>query len=329
MTLARSSPAVNRRPLPRPDRWHRPLIGLALGMTVLALACLVLAVTDPREILGQNAWFKPLKFALSIGIYSVSLAWLIGQAHRLRRLADGLGTVIVIALLVEMVIIAGAAAFGTTSHFNVATPLHAALWSAMGVSIVLVWVASLAVGVVVVLNPGPDAARNLAVRAAVVLALIGMGLAFLMTTPNDQQLADFQGVAGAHAVGVADGGAGLPFLGWSTQGGDLRIPHFLGMHALQAIPLGLLGLELLSRGAPVLRGVRVRFRLVLIGSVAFAAMITVLAWQALSGESIVHPSGPVLAAGAVIALGTAAAAIAVLLIERRSLRSRARSGPGL
>lgn len=256
MTLARSSPAVDRQPLPRPDRWHRPLIGLALGMTVLALACLVLAVTDPREILGQNAWFKPLKFALSIGIYSVSLAWLIGQAHRLRRLADGLGTVIVIAL---------------------------------------------------------------------VLALVGMGLAFLMTTPSDQQLADFQGVAGAHAVGVADGGAGLPLLGWSTQGGDLRIPHFLGMHALQAIPLGLLGLELLSRGAPVLRGVRVRFRLVLIGSTAFAAMLGVLTWQALSGESIVHPSGPVLAAGAVVAIGAAAAVAAVVVVEHRSLRSRAQS----
>lgn len=187
---ATSSPQLS---LPSPDRYHRPLIGLALAMAVLAAVTVVLAITDPREILGQNAWFKPLKFALSIGIYAVTLAWLIGQVHRFRRLTDALGTVTAIALVVEIVIIAGAAAFGTTSHFNIATPLNTTLWVVMAASITIVWLASWAVGVAVAVNPGPDAARNLSVRAGVVLGIVGMGLAFLMTGPTEAQLNDLQG----------------------------------------------------------------------------------------------------------------------------------------
>lgn len=304
--------------LPRPDRWHRPLIGLALTMAGLSVVIGALAIVDTREVLGQNAWFKPLKFSLSIGVYAVTLAWLLGLVRRLRRFADILGTVTAVALVVEIVIIIGAAAAGTTSHFNVTTPLHTSLWTVMAISITIVWLASLALGIALALNPGPDAARNLAVRAGVTLGLIGMALAFLMTSPSSEQLSDFQGVAGAHAVGIADGGAGLPFLGWSTEGGDLRIPHFAGIHALQVIPLILLAFELLSRRFLALRDPHIRFRLVLVATVAFAAMIGILTWQALIGEPIVRPSVPVLTASLATASGVIVATLAVLHRARRA-----------
>lgn len=41
----------------------------------------------------------------------------------------------------------------------------------------------------------------------------------------------------SHTVGASDGSEGYYFLNWSKKFGDLRISHFLGMHALQVLPL--------------------------------------------------------------------------------------------
>ncbi|WP_459642918.1 hypothetical protein [Kineococcus sp. NUM-3379] len=299
--------------LPRPSRWNRPLLGVTVAMAVLTLLTGVLALVDPREVLGQNAWLKPLKFALSTGIYALTMAWLVGLPG-LRRpwLARAVALVTAIGLVIEIAVIGYAAAVGTTSHFNVSTPSSAALWSAMAVSIVVVWAMTLVVGVLVLRSPLPERARTLAVSAGIVLALAGMALGFLMTTPTPEQLEDFQGIAGAHAVGVPDGGAGIPFLGWSTQGGDLRVPHFVGLHALQAIPLVLLVLERASRRVAALRPERTRARLVLVAALGYAAVMALLTWQALQGQPVTAPGAAVLGGAAAIAGGVAAGAAAVL-----------------
>ena len=298
--------------------WHKPLLWLAAAMGVLAVVALVGSLIDDREVLGVNLWIKPLKFAISSAIYSTSLAWVIGLLQKRARLGRLIGTVTVIGLSIEMVIIVGAAAVGLTSHFNVSTPFHAALWSTMAVSIVIVWSMTMVAAIALFRTGLGDAARTLAIRAGAILAVIGMGLAFLMTSPTAQQLASFQGIAGAHAVGVADGGPGLFLLGWSTVAGDLRIPHFVGMHALQVFPLLVVALELLATRVPRLRESAVRARLIVVAIVSFASTLVVLTWQALSGQSIVQPSGPVLVAGVAVAVASLVAAALVLVVPRRS-----------
>lgn len=318
MTRTLSPHAGPTRPPSTPTVWsavrlHRPLLVLAVVSAVFAAVCVIGLLVDPREILGQPAWAKPLKFALSIALYSVTLAWMIGLATRARRLLSLLGVVVVVALVLEMVVIVGAVVTNTTSHFNVATPLATAAWALMAVSIVVVWLVTVVVAIVLFRAPLGDPARSLAIRAGLVIGLVGMVLAFLMTSPTAAQLNDFQGVAGAHAVGVADGGAGLPLLGWSTEGGDLRVPHFIGMHALQALPLLVVGLEFAAARVPVLRSVAVRARLVLAATVGFAGLVALVTWQALRGQSVVAPDGLTLTAALGLVVGIGAWATLVLV----------------
>ena len=308
----------------RPLRWHRPLLALAAAMVGLAAFTAVAMFVDPREVTGLNVWVKPFKFAVSTAIYSVTLAWLLGQLVRLRRVAWVAGTFAAIALAIELVIITAFAAVADTSHFNVTTPLHAAAWATMAFSIVVVWVVTLLVALALFRNRLGDPARSLAIRAGALLAVLGMGLAFLMTGPQGDQLSDYQGIVGAHTVGQADGGPGLPLLGWSTVAGDLRIPHFVGMHGLQALPIFAIVLELLARRIPLLTDAVLRFRLVAIAAVTYLAVVGLTAWQALIGQSIVRPGGPVLVA--VVAVGVVAVAAAVLAVAVAVRGRAARAG---
>ncbi|MDR6611044.1 hypothetical protein [Leifsonia sp. 1010] len=301
--------------------WHRPLMTVAALMIVSTVVCLVGLLVDPRQIAGMEAWAKPLKFSLSILLYSVTWAWLIAHLPRWRRIAHVAGTVVAVALIVEQVLIVGAAAAGTTSHFNVSTPLASAVWGVMAISITTLYVCTFVTTIAVFFLRLSTRSTTIAVRAGALIALAGMGLAYLMTGPTAAQLADFRGIAGAHTVGLADGGPGLPVLGWSTVGGDLRIPHFIGMHALQLLPLLAVLLGWLGRRWHPLADDRVRTRLVVVATAAYAAVLALVTVQALAGQSIVRPDGVFLAAGWTIAVAALLAAAAILTFRPRPLPS--------
>jgi hypothetical protein len=301
----------------RAARWHRPLMAVAALMVLCTVVCLVGLLLDPRQLLGANVWLKPLKFSLSIFIYSVTWAWLIAHLPRFQRTAHRAGTVIAIALAVEQAAIVGAAAAGITSHFNVSTAFSTTLWSVMAVSITILYLATFVTTVLLFWFRLPTRSLTIAVRAGAALALVGIGLAFLMTGPTADQLNDFQGVAGAHTAGIDDGGPGLPLLGWSTVAGDLRIPHFVGMHALQVIPLFAISLVALGRRVRLLADDRMRTHLVVVATASFAATLTLLTAQALAGQSIVQPSGVFLVASWAVVVATIVSTVVVLVLGRR------------
>ncbi|GGM41464.1 hypothetical protein ACFFX1_12740 [Dactylosporangium sucinum] len=309
-----TTPTTLNASVARVVRRHRPLMALSAAMAALAVACAAGLLLDDRTVVGAPVWLKPFKFSLSLMVYSGTLAWMITLIDRGRRLAHRAGTLVAVSAAGEMLLIVGQAARGRPSHFNTTTPLDDAILQAMGGTITLLWAGTLVLGVLLFRAAIADRANRWAVRLGVVLSLVGMSLGGLMVLPNAEQRraleAGVDTVVGAHSVGVADGGPGMPLTGWSTTGGDLRIPHFVGLHALQVLPLLALLLAVLAHRYPRLTERR-RTGLVLLGAALFTGLLALVTWQALRGEPLVHPGAATLAAAGLLAAagvaGTAAA----------------------
>lgn len=267
---------------------HRPLNVLALASLGGAVIAGVLYFVDPRELLGVPLWEKPLKFLLSTVAYSMTFSWFYGLITRGRRTVWWLGSIMAAMLLLELAIIIGLASVGLTSHFNVSSGFHIAMWSIMASGISTLWVVTFLVGVFLWRAHTIQPLLRTGIRWGLATGLAGMGLAFTMTPPQPGQIDNWEGIAGAHTVGSADGGLGLPFLGWSTEAGDLRISHFLGLHGLQALPL----LALLLTVA--VSSVALQRALLHGTAVTYSLLVVVTYIQALLGESIVSPSPAIL-----------------------------------
>jgi hypothetical protein len=188
----------------------------------------------------------------------------------------------------------------------------------------VLWVANLVIAAVLLRERSLPPTTAWAVRLGLVVALLGMAVAFLMTSPSGYQIDQARATgsmtsAGAHAVGVPDGGAGLPLVGWSTTGGDLRIGHFVGLHGLQAIPLLALGLGLLAGRVAVLASERVRTRLVWVGAAGWLGLTVLLTWQALRAQPLIAPDALTVTAALALVVLTVGAAVVVLARGSRSV----------
>lgn len=295
-------------------RWHRPMMGFAALMAVMVLVCTGGLLFDDRILTGEPIWSKPFKFAISMLLYCVTWAWMVSLLTRWRRVAERVSTVIVTVLGVEYAIMVAQVIRGETSHFNISSALNTTLWAIMGISIAVLWTGTLVLTVMLVRTPVKDAANRWAIRLGALLSLAGLALGTLMVTPTDAQLNAPKGsaladIAGAHSVGVVDGGPTMPITGWSTTGGDLRIPHFVGMHALQLLPVLAIVLGALATRVPRLRAEGTRMRLVVVGAAGYAGLVALVTWQALRGQSLIHPDAVTVAVAAALVMAVAAGAL--------------------
>jgi hypothetical protein len=291
----------------------KSLFWLAVICVVVAVALIPLWILDSRELLGVSVWEKPIKFYISVAIFSFTYSWLSSFLIRGGRWVRLTGLVIAVSLAVEIVIILAMASIGETSHFNVSTPTAIAIWSIMATFISIVLFSTIFISLMIMFQKQQEFNLKLALALGSINTAVGMGLAYLMTWPTATQLANYQGIAGAHAVGVSDGGPGLPFLGWSTVAGDLRVGHFFGLHSIQVAAI-LLALSLLMP-------VAFRIPLIVVGNITWLGFVGIVTWQSLRAEPFASPSALTLS-GLAFLLAVAALSFALLVMVQSRSKSK-------
>jgi hypothetical protein len=158
------------------------------------------------------------------------------------------------------------------SHFNIQTPMDGAVFGIMGIAI---GINTVAVGMVAWLFfqelPTPlEPAYVWAIRLSFGIFIVASLQGYLM------------GGRLQHSVGAPDGTLGLPFLNWSRSVGDLRVAHFIGLHAIQILPIS--GFFLAQRLSPQSAVIAVIALAIIYGGVCILALL-----QALSGTPVGAP----------------------------------------
>ncbi|MEV0349311.1 hypothetical protein AB0H88_26335 [Nonomuraea sp. NPDC050680] len=304
--------------------WHRPLMIMVAAMSALIVVAIFGLLADGRELMQQSIWVKPLKFGVSFVIHGATLAWLLPKLRKAKRTMWALGTALAVAGLIDVGFIAVQAARGTYSHFNTGTDTFNEIGQVVfSTGVVGLFGANLLIAIMLLFQRIGETALTWALRAGIGLAVMGMGLASFMVgtaTRPPRMVEDAYGnpvpLVGGHGVGVPDGD-GMPITNWSTVGGDLRVPHFISLHSMQVFVLAVLVLTALAARITWLRVERTRAQLTGIVILGYAALFAITAWQALRGQSLIHPDTATWIALAVSVAVTALLAVPAILAARR------------
>jgi hypothetical protein len=224
--------SLNSNLLTRMRQTATPLVWIGLALLALSIPTLALTLLDSRQLQGVSVWLKPFKFQISTGVYLLTLAlfmvWLPAEALRTKK-ARYVVWAAVISGLFEVAYITVQGSLGLASHYNLSSRFFANMYTLMGIGAVVLASASLVLGLLIARNRAYELPA--ALKLAVVLGLI---LTFVIGTGFGGYLSAQR--AGHWVGGVLSDSGGLPLVKWSRSGGDLRVAHFFGIHAMHFIP---------------------------------------------------------------------------------------------
>lgn len=250
---------------------QRTLATYGVALLPLTLLALLAGVLDPRTIDGVNIWAKPAKFLFSVAVFSITAAWFFGYVRPERRHAPMLRWtvfVLVAAGSLELTYLIWQAAHGLASHFNRSSTFYEIMYGVMGLGAVLLVSTSLPLAWEIARRPTDGLQREF-----VASVVIGLVLSFLLGGGFGGYMAQQTG----HSVGFI--GGHVPIFGWNRSGGDLRIVHFLGIHAQQVIPI----IGMLVAVLPA----KVRWPMLIGGSMAYVALAVAVFLQAIGGQPLI------------------------------------------
>ncbi len=276
-----------RRWLQASWKGNRALLILAAFSFFCLTVSLIGLALDDKVINGEHGWIKPCKFSMSLAIYGLTLIWFSPFVTGHKKFFKAISIAALFGTCVELPAIILQVMRGTTSHFNTSTAFDHAIFVTTVAAITPMAVGVLGLFIMLLREKNLPPVIGLALRWGVFLTAIGLIPGIMMVLPDPMQDALtkanlFEG----HTIGFPEGGPGLPLLGWSTIAGDLRVAHFVGIHAFQVLPI--LGYAVCVF-FPHLNVVRQKL-LIWNAGLTYLGCTTVLTWQALCAESITAPS---------------------------------------
>ncbi len=192
---------------------------------VLSIVFIILTKYTTTQVYNVNAWYKPFKFAFSTFLFSWAMAW---YCYYLPNFNINLFNWSVVILLgFEIFYIAFQANKGQLSHYNLSTPAYSILYSLMALAATAVTLYTAYVGVLFFKYDFPDLPNYYlwAIRLAIIIFVVFSFEGFAMGSRLN------------HSVGAVNDNSNWFIVSWSKTVGDLRVSHFIGMHALQILPL--------------------------------------------------------------------------------------------